>query len=231
MLTKKFYIPIGVCVLLVLAIGFLSLRSDVPDDPIVIYKPTTTEAETPAKVTEAAEKETATGGPFHADGTPLQAEPHSDNTSKQAEASNNAVPWEIAKLQLTPEKRREIEERNADFLARHEAWQAERAQKIAQSDKYRAEVIQHIDNMQAYHRKEQALNEEWKKLSADDDVLAKEAEDAIRTGNREQAFKIRDAMLDLTQRWDKLEKRLDALRAEKPIRPTPPPSIERSNNE
>lgn len=41
MLLKKFYLPIGLCVLAVLAIGFLSLRSEVPDEPIVIYKPVT----------------------------------------------------------------------------------------------------------------------------------------------------------------------------------------------
>ena len=38
MLRKTFYLLIGLCVLFVLAIGFLSLRSDVPDAPIVIYK-------------------------------------------------------------------------------------------------------------------------------------------------------------------------------------------------
>ena len=40
MLTKKVYIPIGICLVL-LAIGFLALRSDVRDEPIVIYKTTT----------------------------------------------------------------------------------------------------------------------------------------------------------------------------------------------
>ena len=58
MLTKKFYIPIGVCVLLVLAIGFLSLRSDIPEEPIVVIKtvPPDTQA---VKVSKAsADKET-----------------------------------------------------------------------------------------------------------------------------------------------------------------------------
>lgn len=41
MLRRKFYIPIGLCILAIVAIGFLSLRSDVPDEPIVIYKTTT----------------------------------------------------------------------------------------------------------------------------------------------------------------------------------------------
>lgn len=40
MVKKKVYIPIGLCLVL-LVIGFLALRSDVPDEPIVIYKATT----------------------------------------------------------------------------------------------------------------------------------------------------------------------------------------------
>lgn len=40
MVKKKVYIPIGLCLVL-LVIGFLFLRSDVPDEPIVIYKTTT----------------------------------------------------------------------------------------------------------------------------------------------------------------------------------------------
>ncbi len=38
---KKFYLPIGILILFICAIGFLSLRSDVPTEPIVIYKTTT----------------------------------------------------------------------------------------------------------------------------------------------------------------------------------------------
>lgn len=41
MLRRKFYIPIGLCILAIVAIGFFSLRSDVPDEPIIIYKETT----------------------------------------------------------------------------------------------------------------------------------------------------------------------------------------------
>lgn len=33
MLWKKIYIPIGLCVLLGLAIGYVSMHSDVPDEP------------------------------------------------------------------------------------------------------------------------------------------------------------------------------------------------------
>ena len=41
MLRRKFYIPIGLCILAIVAIGFLSLRTDVPDEPIVIIKTVT----------------------------------------------------------------------------------------------------------------------------------------------------------------------------------------------
>lgn len=83
MLRKKFYLPIGLCILVVLAVGFLFLRSQTPQEPIKIYKETTPDA--PAKVSEDQKKETsisekATGGHFHEDGT-FHAEPHEHPTS------------------------------------------------------------------------------------------------------------------------------------------------------
>ena len=84
MLLKKIYIPIGLCLVLLLAIGFLSLRSDVPTEPVKIYKVTT--PDTPTKVTETAEAET-TGGHRHADGTwhnePHTREPHTEETAQE----------------------------------------------------------------------------------------------------------------------------------------------------
>ena len=41
MLLKKFYIPIGALLIASVVIAFFALRSDVPDEPIVIYKTTT----------------------------------------------------------------------------------------------------------------------------------------------------------------------------------------------
>ena len=66
MLRKKFHIPIGILIVAICAIGFLSLRCDVPEKPIQIYKATLTE--TPA-TDETAETETAETGPVHEDGT------------------------------------------------------------------------------------------------------------------------------------------------------------------
>ena len=80
MLTKKVYIPIGVSLVLLLAIGFFALRSDVPDEPVKAYKATqsTEKSETPAAKTESiGQIETTAGGHKHADGS-WHAEPHSE---------------------------------------------------------------------------------------------------------------------------------------------------------
>ncbi len=52
-LLKKFYLPIGILIVALCAVGLFLLRSDVPEEPIVIHKPTITE--TPLKVTAAEE--------------------------------------------------------------------------------------------------------------------------------------------------------------------------------
>lgn len=80
MLPKKFYIPIGLCLVLLVAIGFLSLRSDVPDEPIKIY---TAVEPLPKSTAEAPVGETSQGGHFHADGT-WDTDPHTAKTEKQA---------------------------------------------------------------------------------------------------------------------------------------------------
>ena len=60
MLRRKFHIPIGILIFVICAIGFLSLRSNVPEKPIQIYKTPLTE--TPA-TDETAETKTAETGP------------------------------------------------------------------------------------------------------------------------------------------------------------------------
>ena len=67
MLIKKVYILIGILIVVICAIRFLSLRSDVSDKPLKIYKTTT-----PTKTSDTAEVQdggdTSPGGHFHADG-------------------------------------------------------------------------------------------------------------------------------------------------------------------
>ena len=74
MLRKRFYIPIGFLILAICVVGFLSLRSDVPDEQITIFKVTTPQPETTTRISDTYPKETstsgkATGGHFHDDGT------------------------------------------------------------------------------------------------------------------------------------------------------------------
>ena len=72
MLTRKVYIPIVLCLVL-LAIGFLTLRSDVPDELIKVYK--TVEPLPKSEVKVSPVGDTSQGGHFHTDGT-FHAEPH-----------------------------------------------------------------------------------------------------------------------------------------------------------
>lgn len=92
MLLKKFYLPIGLCVLFVLAIGFLSLRSDVPDEPIKIYKVTT-----PAKVTKTAETETATSETA-TDGKPFHGKTHTEENA--TEKMNREIVLKTARQEI-----------------------------------------------------------------------------------------------------------------------------------
>ena len=79
MLQKKFYIPIGLCLVLLLAIGFLSLRSNVPDEPIKTYKVVEPEARS---TPEDPVGETSQGENFHADGT-LDTDPNTAMSPKE----------------------------------------------------------------------------------------------------------------------------------------------------
>ncbi len=87
MLRKKFYIPIGVLILVICAIAFFALRSDMPNEPVKIYKVTTpaekTETQTNTTSSDTANNSKSTqGGHFHADGT-WHSEPHSEETAQE----------------------------------------------------------------------------------------------------------------------------------------------------
>lgn len=78
MLRKKFYIPIGVVILVICAIGLLFLRSQTPKEPIKVYKTTTSaevqEQSIPVEVQEQsipaeAQEQSTAGGHFHEEGT------------------------------------------------------------------------------------------------------------------------------------------------------------------
>lgn len=67
MLQKKFYIPIGVLLVAVVALGIFALRWDTSKEPIKVYK-TVTPAERPATVATLEVTEPATVEHLHADG-------------------------------------------------------------------------------------------------------------------------------------------------------------------
>ena len=79
MLSKKFYIGIGV--LAICAIGFLSLRSDVPDEPITIYKAVPVVKRLYTPTAKALVGDTSRDGHFHADGT-FHETPHVETDQK-----------------------------------------------------------------------------------------------------------------------------------------------------
>ena len=93
MLTKKVYIPIGLCLLLILAIGFVSLRSNVPDEPVKIYK-----TATPVE----AQVQSMPNGHVHADGT-FHTEPHTETVETDRD---NASTDDQHEEQLQVEKER-----------------------------------------------------------------------------------------------------------------------------
>lgn len=93
MLTKKVYIPIGVC-LIILVIGFIALRSDVPVESIKVYKSVEPLPKSEVKVSQVGD--TSQGGHFHTDGDPWHAGVH--ETSGQLPQTQTATqqPSEIA---------------------------------------------------------------------------------------------------------------------------------------
>ena len=83
MLSKKFYFPIGVLILVICAVCFLSLRSDVPTEPIKIYKAVESQAKPKAETPVAKSQD----GHFHADGT-FHADPHTSQLENKSSSEN-----------------------------------------------------------------------------------------------------------------------------------------------
>jgi len=112
MLTKKVYIPIGVCLVLLLALGFLSLRSDVPDEPVKIYKAVEVSKPPAHPTAKVPVGDTSQGGHWHGD--VWHSEPHTGaadvfperddptgslaaaNLSDLGETESEATDWEYS---------------------------------------------------------------------------------------------------------------------------------------
>ena len=89
MRTQKVYISI-VLGLILLATGFLALRSDVPSEPIKIYKAVAPQAKSTAEAPAANSQ----GGHVHADGDPFHAEPHTKTEGTVERTRDNAAMYE-----------------------------------------------------------------------------------------------------------------------------------------
>ncbi|MYK21037.1 hypothetical protein F4054_02115 [Candidatus Poribacteria bacterium] len=96
MLRKRFYIPIGFCIIAVVAIGIFAMRSETPKEPIKVYK-TVMPADTPAEVTTGEVTDTSTGGEItevstsghmHADGTW-----HGDAHTEETRPNTDGYDW------------------------------------------------------------------------------------------------------------------------------------------
>lgn len=90
MLRKKFYIPIGFCVVAIVAIGVFILRSERTEEPIKIYKAVTLQTSAKVTVTEGTELSTGegeNGGTSYADGAshvePRNSQPHRVETAQE----------------------------------------------------------------------------------------------------------------------------------------------------
>ena len=212
MLQKKFYIPIGILILVICAVGLLSLRSDTPTEPIKIYK-VVEPAEESETQTATATRDTAEGGHYHADGNLFHAEQQPPSTAQVSETEGNteaseniAFGGDIAAE--TPRlSKEEFEEKFKEELA-------EQRYDIAAAEYYRA--------MQEYYKKDQELAIERRQLSDEYDKNRKDAEIALKNGSKAEKREVMDRIIT----WQKALKanmnRREALRKTKPIAPTPP---------
>lgn len=206
MLLKKLYIPIGLCLVLLLAIGFLALRSDVVDEPVKIYK-VVEPAEQSETQTATANSDTLQGERFHADGNPFHTEQQptaqvskNQRTEGNLEASEHiALGGEIAAETPQPPSEEQLAEMRYD---------------IAAAKYYKA--------MQEYYKKDQALSEEFDLLSAESDELYKAMQVDPKTLSREEGLELLDRVEAHRKKSDEFWKRKDALLSKRPIAPTPP---------
>jgi hypothetical protein len=111
MLSKRLYIPIGILIIAICAVGLLSLRSDVPKEPVVTYK-----VVTPVKrsVTQVTQMDTTTGNT--ADETVESKKKRRPEKEKRAEAKA---------------ERRKAKHLNSTFIEKNDAYKAQEAERLA----------------------------------------------------------------------------------------------------
>ncbi len=144
---KKFYLSIGALLIAICVIGFFALRSDVPTEPIKIYK-----VNTPVE-----KSETSTGGHFNAESHSQVSDiiPEADIDDDAAfEAEMAAYDAEAARLDAEYEarkKRMEAREKRmkikAAYLAKLEAQAAERKRLEKEAKSFSEEVNKVSDSI------------------------------------------------------------------------------------
>lgn len=134
MLLKKFYIPIGILILVICAVGFLSLRSDTSKEPIVIYKTVTPVKRSVTPTTQArtvfasmAIEET----PVSTSEVPMSYLLSEFPDYKTMNSVSQGVVRELARLRWEGENRRR---KKAKILAELRAGNADLKRKIAEQE-------------------------------------------------------------------------------------------------
>ena len=207
MLTKRFYLPIGILLVVICAVGLFSLRSDVPTEPIVIYKTTTPAAKSTAEAPVAKSQD----GHFHADGT-WHTEPHApvESSTEEADVSQPRIPQGAETIAFGGETESQTPQPPS------EEYLAEQRYDIAAAEYFKA--------LQEYHKKDQELQGEWHQLSEEYKSLRKYSEIASQDRMNELSEAERREAMTQMRTWLKKNKahweRREALNQEKPIRPT-----------
>lgn len=198
MLLKKICLPIGLCLVLLVAIGFLSLRSDVPTDPVKIYK-----------VTKIAETETATSEAKTTSGH-RPAEPQAPVDPSTEDAAVQRPKTDI------PEAAENIAFGGEADTQTHQPLSEE----YLAEQRYDIAAAEYLQAFEEYHNKNEKLHEEWKQLYPEDDKFEKYRGVDLSQFSVEERLDVLNKLQSLQARREAHAKKREALKREKPIRPT-----------
>ena len=141
MLSKKFYLPIGVLIVVTCAVVLVSLRSDVPTEPIKVYKATTPikRSVTPSEPMTVSASTTVESMPMEA----IEETPASTSEFSMSEILEKFPQYEI----YSPEGKEQIHRilRKDKILADLRAGNAELERKIAER-KAQKELLSYLES-------------------------------------------------------------------------------------
>ena len=229
MRTKRVYISI-VLGLVLLVTGFLALRSDVPSEPLKIYKAVAPQAKSTAK---APVSDTSQGGHFHADGT-FHAEPHVEVARKDGHFHADGTLHSTKDSDIEPESlimpNGEIitdPDKIATILEQEDRLLEQAANLLKAYDQHQVVYQKYIVDLKAYYTKRQELSDAWRTAQSEFDALIPEkdyntfAEYVSRLTESERNTLVSDMQLSnnkVEQAW----KRLSEFRSSRPVPPELP---------